>query len=80
MRLTPDEKHKIERLAAREGTTAKVALLKAVDQALHESSIDNTEALLDLAQSVYAALDEVSRNEVERIVLDRSQFFDRKTP
>ena len=34
MRLTPEQKEKIKRLAAREGTSAKEAVLRAVEDAL----------------------------------------------
>ncbi len=34
MKLTPEQKEKIKRLAAREGTSAKEAVLRAVEDAL----------------------------------------------
>jgi len=37
MKLTPDQKTRIKRLAQKEGTTAKEALLRLVDRALDES-------------------------------------------
>jgi len=40
MRLTPEQKRKIKRLAEREGTTAKEAVLRLVEQALAEQPLD----------------------------------------
>ena len=34
MKLTPEQKQKIKRLAEREGTSAKEAVLRAIDEAL----------------------------------------------
>jgi hypothetical protein len=39
MKLTPAERQKIERLAKREGLTAKQAILRAVDKALEGDSL-----------------------------------------
>jgi hypothetical protein len=38
MKLTPEQKRRIRRLAEREGTTAKEAVLRLVDQALGEGA------------------------------------------
>lgn len=40
MKLTPAQKRKIKILAEREGTTAKEALLRLVDQALANEKLD----------------------------------------
>lgn len=39
MKVTPEQKRKIKRLAEREGTSAKEAVLRLVEQALAEESI-----------------------------------------
>jgi hypothetical protein len=39
MRLTPEQKRKIKRLAEREGTSAKEAVLRLVEQALSEEPL-----------------------------------------
>lgn len=39
MKLTPEQKRKIKRLAEREGTSAKEAVLRLVEQALAEESV-----------------------------------------
>ncbi len=40
LRLTPEQKQKIERLAACEGTSAEEAVLRAVDAALAEAPVE----------------------------------------
>lgn len=79
MRLTPEEKRKIERLASREGLSAKDAVLHAVEQVLHETETHDADEVLSLARSVYADLDDATRNDVEEIALDRSRFSGRPT-
>lgn len=39
MKVTPEQKRKIKRLAEREGTSAKEAVLRLVEQALAEEAI-----------------------------------------
>lgn len=39
MKLTPEQKRKIKRLAEREGTSAKEAVLRLVEQALAEENV-----------------------------------------
>ena len=39
MKVTPDQKKKIKRLAEREGTSAKEAVMRLVDNALSEEKI-----------------------------------------
>lgn len=43
MKLTPEQKGKIKRLAQRENTSAKEALLRLVDQALETEAIEAPE-------------------------------------
>ena len=77
MRLTPDEKRKIERLATREGLSAREAILRAVEQVLREDEAQEADDVLALAQSVYDDLDAQTPDAVEEIALDRSRFFGR---
>lgn len=77
MRLTPEEKRKIERLATREGLSAKEAILRAVEQVLREDEAQEADDVLALARSVYDDLDAQTRDAVEEIALDRSRFFGR---
>lgn len=77
LRLTPEEKRKIDRLAAREGLSAQEAVLRAVEQVLHEEQPPEADEVLALARSVYDDLDAATRDAVEDIALDRSRFFDR---
>ena len=80
LRLTPEEKRQIDRLARREGVSAKEAVLHAVERALQADAEADAADVLDLAQSVYAGLDEADRDAVEAVALDRSRFFGRETP
>ena len=80
MRLTPEEKRKIERLATREGLSAKEAILHAIEQVLQEDEAHATDDVLALARSVYDDLDAQTRDAVEEIALDRSRFFGRPAP
>jgi hypothetical protein len=60
MRVTPSQKEKIERLAEREGTTQKAAVLKAVERRLAEdesSALDQVTDLVDVEPEPGSVLD-----------------------
>ena len=78
--LTSEEKRQIDRLAHREGVSAKEAVLYAVERVLQADTGADVADVLALAQSVYAGLDEAARDEVEAAALDRSRFFGREGP
>ena len=57
MKLTPEQKQKIKRLAQREGTTAKDALLRLVDQALMaESPLPEPGSFLEAVQDLVGSV------------------------
>lgn len=58
MEVTPEEKAKIERLAAQRGITPEEAVLDAVDQILRESEdTASPESVLDLTEDVCGSVD-----------------------
>ncbi len=67
MKLTPEQKKKIKRLAAREGTSAKEAVLRLVDDALSSELSEAPEgSFLDGIEELVGSVDgpaDLSSNE-----------------
>ena len=58
MKVTPAEKRKIERLAAREGTTQKEAVLRCVEEGLsHEPFKARTGSILDRVEDLIGSVE-----------------------
>lgn len=75
--LTPEIENAIAEQARREGTTAEQIALDGLRH-LFITPKPSPEDILALAAQVYKGLSDKERDEVEKIALDRSHFFEER--